>query len=117
MLSVIKLVNVHYRGEKGNEKVQFQTLFDTTTNIKTFNVITDGELKEVKQEEGNEVFRRLKQEHDTKVITIIDVNNESITYFRIMEHFEVRIGNDFYCTCDNIEEVRDVVKELKEKLE
>lgn len=115
MLSIIKLINVHYRDERQClKKVQFKTTFETPQNEKRYYIIENEEQREVSKDEGNERFKQIREHYpNARSLTIIDVNNEAINYCRVNDHYEVYLGGNFYCTCEDIKEVRREVEELQ----
>lgn len=119
MLTVIKLVNVHYRDKKHClKKVTFKTVIDSTSEFdKRYYVIVDEGEREVTKDEGNAEYKYLREKHpEARVLILIDAKNEVITYTRVVDHFEVYLGYDFICTCDNLKEVEEVRAKLKKTL-
>ena len=110
---VIKLVSVHYKNNYKSINVKFQTVLDRITGEKVYHVIDDSGDRIVTKQYGNQLYRSLKQQYpNMRSLTIIDIDCKLATYIRINEHYEIRIGNSFFCSCDNINEVRDVLEQL-----
>lgn len=120
MFTVIKLINVHYRDENHRPvKVIFKTTIEGVEEFdKRYYVAIEGEEeREVTKDEGNAEYKYLREKHpDAKVIVIIDANYEAVTHIRVADHFEVYVGYDRICACDDMKEVREVEEKLKEKL-
>lgn len=120
MFTVVKLINVHYRNEEHRSvKVQFKTTLEGVEEFtKRYYITVDGsEEREVTQDEGNAEYKYLREKYpDMKALVIISADDDWIRYTRVGEHFEVYVGYDFICSCDTINEVRDVKEKLKEKL-
>ena len=120
MLSVIKLINVHYRDENHRAmKVQFKTTIEGMDEYSKYYYITvEGEEeREVTKEEGNQYYKQLRERYpQMKALTLIDVNHEAVTHIRVVEHFEVRLGYDYVCSCDDMKEVREAEERVKEAL-
>ena len=119
-MTVVRLINVHYRSEDGcMTKVAFKTTIEEIEEaVKHYYIAFEGkEEYEVTKEEGNNEYQRLRKQHpDAKVFIIVDMNYEAVTHVRVAEHYEVYLGYDRVCACDDMNEVREVEETLKEKL-
>lgn len=117
MVYIIKLVNVHFKDETGEHVVKFRTLYDGTSGKKSYAVSygNKDEWQNTSKEEGNVIFERIKSGYNNvKVLTIIDKYGNQITWHRVSDHYEVRIGGKFYCSCQSIGEVKEEIDKLKE---
>ena len=120
MVMIIKLVNVHYYDERRHPvKVCFKTRVEGIEELdkRYYISIDDGEEKEVTKEEGNAEYKRLREEHpDAKALVLIDTKYDAVTHISVAEHFAIYVGYDFVCSCDNMDEVREMEEKIKEKL-
>ena len=118
MVHVVKLVYFHYREDNADKKIQFKTMYDDTLQKKTYHVIYDnGAEAEVEREIGNQYYKNLASRYPQhKALILIDKHPEEARYFRVLDHYEVRLGDEVCCTCDDIKEAREEVEVLREHL-
>ena len=83
--------------------------------MKSYYVIEKGIETPVSKDEGNELYAKLRKEYpNAKAITIIDLPSEQIHYVKVNDHYEVHIGSEFHCSCQDMNEVREEIEKLKE---
>lgn len=118
MIKLIRLVNVYYIEDGRRAKESFKTFLDTIGNEKTYKLESRNEVLEITKEQGNQHYEYLKQNHpEMKAIVVIGMNEDNVSYTRVNEHFEVRLGGEFCCSCDTVAEAREVRDNLKKVLQ
>lgn len=117
MQLVTKLINVHFVWKCHKIKWSFQTIYDTCTEDKTYNIITTNRTLQVTKEQGNKIYQFLQKHFPEKrVIVIIDKENVVVHYVRVGERYELRVNDRFAQTCDTLIEAREEKIKLEEKI-
>ena len=114
MKIVVKQLNVHFRFHNQNVTWSFQTVYDDVVGIKRYVVVCSNGMHEMAKEDGNKLFRFLKEHFECKTVLIIDKEENKVTYNKAMEHYEVRVGGKFVESCDNVIELREALERWKE---
>ena len=118
MIKLIRLVNVYYVEDGHKVKESFKTFLDTIDNKKIYKLESKNEVLEITKEQGNHHYEYLKQDHpEMKAVVVIGIDENNVSYIRVNEHFEVRLGGEFYCACDTVAEACEARGELKKGLQ
>ena len=108
MLVVTRLVNVHFKW-KGIDNItwRFETVYDENTSSKSYYIYTTTRKCEVSKEQGNKVYKWIKEHLPSRSVIVIDLEANDVNYFRVMGHYEIRVNGEFKESCDTIQEARE----------
>lgn len=111
----VKHVVLHLYGVDDNRTVHFVTTRDDMSAVKEYRIMEGMSEVVVGMEEGNKHWKDLINNYQShKAITIFD-EEPDIQYTNDNGHFVITVDGNFYCTCDNMKEVREAIQGLKEK--
>lgn len=118
MKYVNKLVNLHYIDNNKQKKISFQTVYDDIDHTIEYSIIDNDGRRIVSKEEGNEYFRKLRKMHpQSKAIVIIDKEERKVQYKQVNGHYEIYVDGIRQSTCDDYDEVRKEIEQLKRGFE
>ena len=116
MKEVVRLVNLHFTYGHQNVKWGFKTVYDNTSDAKTYSITMDGKERIVPKDLGNKVFGWIMKRYPSKAIVIINVQSNDINIVRLQDHYGIYVGGKFAESCDTLSEARKAKQKWLESL-